>query len=146
MKRWAMSEAMVGPVPRTSLAHPRAGALGSAKREVAMRQSGRWLIASIAVGAALSAAPSGAGAYDGLHPGGRSGLPENVTVNVVFVGFKPAEVPWSRVRAELPDSGDPLVRSPEFYGRHEPLGLHFGYDYQPFSTDAAWEDDFFGYL
>ena len=58
----------------------------------------------------------------------------------------PAEIPWARVKAELPSSGEPIVRSRAFYDIREPLGLRYDYDFQPFTTDKAWDDAFFGYL
>ena len=95
---------------------------------------------------AVAAAPAAAGADTGLVPGGVTPLRETVAVNVVFVGFGHDTVPWEAVRATLPASSAPIVRSRAFYGIREPLGLEYTYDYRPVYTGREWEDQFFGYL
>lgn len=96
---------------------------------------------------AILGAPAAAGADGGgLKPGGLTDFDERVTVNVVFVGFDEDEVPWHRVRSQLPSRGEPIVRSRAFYGIQERLGLKYSYEYRPTYTSRSWEDGFFSYL
>ena len=102
-------------------------------------------LAGALVTVVLGIAPAGAAAQ-GLTPGGVTPFDEQLPVNVVFVGFDEADAPWDQVRAQLPDSSEPIVRSRIFYGVTERLGLGHQYEYRPHYTSQAWEDDFFAYL
>ena len=102
-------------------------------------------LAGALVTVVLGIAPAGAAAQ-GLTPGGVTPFDEQLPVNVVFVGFDEADAPWDQVRAQLPDSSEPIVRSRIFYGVTERLGLDHQYEYRPHYTSQAWEDDFFAYL
>ena len=100
----------------------------------------------VLVVAVLGVVPATATASGGLQPGGLTKFKERVPVNVVFVGFDDRDVPWAKVRSELANGAQPLVRSREPYGITEKLGLDYTFDYTPYYTSKSWEDSFFGYL
>jgi hypothetical protein len=104
------------------------------------------LVVAIVAGLILGVPAVAAADRDGLQPGGLTDFDERVTVNVVFVGLDEDDVPWNRVRSQLPSAGEPIVRSRAEYGIHEPLGLDYSYDYKPYYTSRSWEDGFFAYL
>jgi hypothetical protein len=108
----------------------------------------RGMLRAAFVAVVLMLAVPGVAAADrgGLNPGGLTDFDERVTVNVVFVGFDEADVPWHQVRSQLPSESEPIVRSRASYGIHEPLGLDYSFDYRPYYTSRSWEDGFFAYL
>src|SRR5262245_60282154 len=81
-----------------------------------------------------------------LDPGGPANLPERIPVNFVFVGYTPEQVSESGFLSSLPASYDPLVRSRNWYGITEQVGLRYTYDFQVTYADAAFENAFFGAL
>jgi hypothetical protein len=105
--------------------------------------------AATAVLTVLALAPASQAAaprYPHLNPGGQPRLTERVPVNVVFLGYSPAQVPRSTFQAGLPAGYDPVVRSRLLYMTQEKLGLHYSYDYRISYTDERYEDRFFGEL
>ncbi len=84
---------------------------------------------------------------EGLVPGETVTYQQTIPVNVVFVGFDRADVDVATFRAGLPATYEPIVRYPAFYGLEgRDMGLRFNFDYRTVFTNAAFEDDFFGYL
>lgn len=82
-----------------------------------------------------------------LQPGQFVTLSPAIPVNIVFVGFKKAQVNEPAIRAMLPVSYDPAVRAPRYYGLEgRDLGLNYTFEYDFEYTDDDFEDDFFGYL
>ena len=75
----------------------------------------RIAVAVAAVLALVAGSPVPAGAadprYDHLNPGGQPRLAEKVPVNIVFVGYEPAQVRRSTFLAGLPRRYEPVVRS-----------------------------------
>ncbi len=99
--------------------------------------------------AALAGAPGalGGGGFSNLQPGVRSaGLAERVSVNVVFVGFKPGQVKTSEFLAGLPQRSRPIVRTRLDYGVTEELGIDYAYDYNVKFTSSSWDGSFFSAL
>ena len=100
--------------------------------------------------AATQGAPQGLPRLTTLNPGGTTALSEEVTVNVVFVGYEPGAGPQNineaAYRAELAASGETQVRYPTFYGLNSPTHLGFNYNYRTVYASAAFENAFFGYL
>lgn len=85
-----------------------------------------------------------------LQPGGFQTLEQDLTVNVVFVGYEPGvgnmDVDPAGFLNELPSTYRAINRFPSFYSGNEFLGLTFNYDYNLVFADSAFEDSFFGYL
>src|SRR5688572_9196181 len=106
------------------------------------------LAAVVAVLALGTAAGAGAapGAWKALNPGGAADLDETVPVNVVFVGYEAAQVPWAQVQAQLPAGSEPVVRSRLWYGKQEKLGISYSYAYKPVYAPATFENSFFAHL
>ncbi|CUS06343.1 conserved exported protein of unknown function [Candidatus Promineifilum breve] len=92
---------------------------------------------------AQSAPPSS----DGLEPGEHVTYEQEVPINVVFVGYEEGDLALGDMEAVLPAAYAPIVRYPAFYGlAGRDMGLNFTFDYSTYFADAAFEDDFFGYL
>ena len=91
-----------------------------------------------------TAAPKPSYAY--LHPGGQPRLTERVPVNVVFLGYEPAQVGKAAFLSGLPKKYEPVVRSRLFYGVTEKLGITYSYDYHVSYGSTAYENRFFGEL
>jgi hypothetical protein len=81
-----------------------------------------------------------------LRPGGTTELPESVPVNIVFAGYEPSMVSQSDFLSGLPATYRPIVRSREFYGLREYLGLRYRFQYNVTFTTAAWENSLFAAL
>ncbi|MEU8239649.1 hypothetical protein AB0C07_15510 [Actinoplanes missouriensis] len=115
-----------------------------------MRRRSPFVIALVAALVAASAGPAGAHGKQPnlsyLDPGGQPRLVEKVPVNVVFVGYEPAQVAKSAFLAELAPSYEPVVRSRLSYGVTEKLGITYKYDYKVSYADSSYENRFFGKL
>jgi hypothetical protein len=120
-----------------------------------MRAKGKlrsW--AGVGAAALLAAALTGTGGnaaaapptFDHLRPGQVADYRETVPVQLVFLGYDRGLVDEAKVRAELPATASPRVRSRLFYGLPGELGLHYRFDYRVSYTDAGYEDRFFGRL
>jgi hypothetical protein len=105
--------------------------------------------------AALPVATAGAKndpppALNALEPGGFHTLEQDLTINVVFVGYEPGsgdrEIDETAFMGELPAMYRTVNRYPSFYFGNEFLGVDFNFDYNPVYADKAFEDAFFGYL
>ena len=85
-----------------------------------------------------------------LQPGGFRNIEQDLTINVVFVGYEPGagprDIDQATFEAELPGMYRVVNRYPAFYGLPAFLGLTFNYDYNVVFADSAFEDDFFAYL
>lgn len=106
-------------------------------------------VAVVAVLAGATAGPAAAGAAPSLRylePGGQPRLVEKVPVNVVFVGYEPAQVARSAFLGELASGYEPVVRSRLWYGETEKLGITYKYDYKLTYADRRYEDKFFKQL
>ncbi|MEU4428637.1 hypothetical protein AB0F81_49135 [Actinoplanes sp. NPDC024001] len=104
------------------------------------------LVAALVVASAGPAAAAGAPALRHLDPGGQPRLVEKVPVNVVFVGYEPAQVAKNSFLAELARSSEPVVRSRLYYDVTEKLGITYQYDYRLTYTGKSYEDAFFRQL
>ena len=109
----------------------------------------KLFLAAVAAALTLGTA-AGAGAapssWTALQPGAPADLDEAVPVNVVFVGYEAAQVPWAQVQAELPAASEPVVRSRLWYGKKEKLGISYSYAYSPVYAPATFENAFFAHL
>ncbi len=111
------------------------------------------LIASITLAAGLSGlSPSTASADRGpsrppslrhLDPGGQPALSEKVPVNVVFLGYDRRDVDGAEFLRGLAGSYEPEVRSRQWYGEQEKLGISSRYDYDLTFADRRYENRFF---
>lgn len=85
-----------------------------------------------------------------LEPGAFRDIEQDLTINVVFVGYEigvgDRDIDEAAFLAELPATYRPINRFPSDYKGNEFLGLTFNYDYNLVYADAAFEDAFFGYL
>lgn len=92
----------------------------------------------------------GAPSFDTLEPNGFRDIDQNLTVNVVFVGYEPGvgatDIDEGAFLAGMPATYRPINRFPSDYAGNEFLGLTFNYDYNLVYADAAFEDTFFNYL
>src|SRR5690349_6491226 len=99
---------------------------------------------------AASAGPAGAAVaaprFGYLDPGGQPRLTEKVPVNVVFVGYTPAQADKSKFLAGLAKKYEPVVRSRLTYGVTEKLGITYTYDYRLNYTSKSYQDSFFKQL
>ena len=87
---------------------------------------------------------------DTLEPGGFKDIEQDLTTNVVFVGYEPGtghtDIDQAAFLAELPDTYRPVNRFPSDYKGNEFLGLTFNYEYNLVYADHDFEDNFFDYL
>lgn len=85
-----------------------------------------------------------------LEPGHFRDIEQDLTVNIVFVGYEPGtgyqEINEAAFAGWLPNTYRPINRYPSYYMGNEYLGLTFNYDYNLVYTDDTFEDTFFGYL
>jgi len=85
-----------------------------------------------------------------LQPGGFRTIEQDLTINVVFVGYEPgggfAEIDETAFLDQLPATYRAVNRYPSFYLGNQFLGLTFNYDYNLVYADTTFEDAFFGYL
>ncbi|MCK4899135.1 MAG: hypothetical protein KAS38_10175, partial [Anaerolineales bacterium] len=85
-----------------------------------------------------------------LEPGGFRDIEQDLTINVVFVGYEPGagyqDIDQGAFVAELPGTYRPINRFPSDYKGNEFLGLTFNYDYNLVYADDEFENAFFGYL
>jgi hypothetical protein len=85
-----------------------------------------------------------------LRPGGATELAENVTVNVVFVGYRkgagPQQINEAAFRSQLSAGGSTVVRDPLYYNVVQPTHLSFNYHYNLVYANRAFEDAFFKHL
>ena len=97
-------------------------------------------------GTSVSAQPG----FTTLQPGAFRNIEQNLTVNVIFVGYEPGAGPrqinQAALQAELPHRYRALNRQQAFYGVRDFVGLTFNYDYNFVYAGTAFEDTFFGYL
>ncbi|MCA2213210.1 hypothetical protein [Jidongwangia harbinensis] len=112
-----------------------------------MRRSAALVIALTAAVVGASATPASAAApvpkFEVLNPGQPPVLTEKVPVNVVFLGYEPAQVGKSAFLSGLPRTYEPVDRYPEFYGRDAKLGIKYTYDYKITYGGSAYENRFF---
>jgi hypothetical protein len=116
-----------------------------------MRRRSALVIVLVAALTGASATPAGAAEptirYHYLHPGGQPQLTEQVPVNVVFVGYEPAQVGQSAFTAQLARRYEPVVAAKlANYGVTEKLGITYTYDYHLSYADAGYENKFFKQL
>jgi len=105
----------------------------------------RALAVAAAVIAAVAATTGSAAttAYTALDPGGVTEFPEQVTVNVVYVGITPN---LAQVGAELTATSSPVIRYREFSGEPSDLGIRYTYAYNHVAADAAWRNRLYAEL
>jgi len=105
--------------------------------------------------AALPVATAGAGkqtppALSTLDPGGFLNIEQDLTINIVFVGYEAGagnmDIDEIAFMDELPNMYRTINRYPSFYFGNEFLGVDFNFDYNLVYADSAFEDAFFGYL
>lgn len=85
-----------------------------------------------------------------LEPGGFRAIEQDLTINVVFVGYEPGggamDIDETAFLDELPSMYRTVNRYPSFYFGNQFLGLDFNYNYNLVFADSTFEDNFFGYL
>jgi hypothetical protein len=85
-----------------------------------------------------------------LEPGGFRNLEQDLTINVVFVGYEQGagdrDIDETAFLGELPSEYRTVNRYPSFYFGNEFLGVDFNFDYNLVYSDTTFEDAFFGYL
>ena len=110
-----------------------------------------WLAAFCVLAGLLGASVAqGAGpSLTTLAPGAFREIPQNLNVNVVFIGFggaAPLNINTTAFKAPLPTTYKAIHRSPNFYGIKQLVGNAFTFDYNIVMADAAYTDDFFAFL
>jgi hypothetical protein len=91
-------------------------------------------------------AQSGPTNLEHLNPGAKANLDEQVPVNVVFLGYTPAQVDAATFSGVLPAVYRPIVRSRLFYGIRDYLGIRYTYDYKLEFASSNYENRFFSRL
>jgi len=85
-----------------------------------------------------------------LDPGGFQDIEQDLTINVVFVGYEQGgdsqQIDNAAFLSELPGTYRTVNRYPSFYFGNEFLGVDFTFDYNLVYADTTFEDAFFGYL
>jgi hypothetical protein len=84
---------------------------------------------------------------NGLKAGVHVTYDHQVPINLVFVGYEPADIDEGALLAQLPATYDPVVRFPQFYalpGRD--LGMLFNFTYNTIYANNTFETRFFDYL
>jgi len=85
-----------------------------------------------------------------LDPGAFLNIEQDLTINVVFVGYETGagarNINETAFMDELPSTYRTINRYPSFYFGNEFLGVDFNFDYNLVYADTAFEDAFFGYL
>lgn len=85
-----------------------------------------------------------------LEPGGFQNLEQDLTINVVFVGYEPGadyqDIDEAAFLNELPNEYRTVNRYPYFYGYESFLGVDFNFNYNLVYADTAFEDALFGYM
>lgn len=86
-----------------------------------------------------------------LQPGAFRVIPQNLPVNIVFVGYEegagPRDINRAAFLAPLASTSRPRVFMPNYrYGIVKDLGLSFNYQYNLVFANNTFEDAFFGYL
>ena len=106
-------------------------------------------VATAALGGLLATTAPASGAapqFEHLQPGAPAQLVEQLPVNVVLLGYSRDRVDGDALRAALPESSEPIVRSRAWYGEREEVGITYHYDYDLAYTDRSYEDRFFDEL
>jgi len=108
----------------------------------------RWLPGlALAAAATLPLPTLAAPPLQTLEPGAFREIQQNLTVNVVFVGFDGATaINTAAVRAALPGGYRPIHRYPDFYGNRQSTGNRFGFSYNIVQADAAYANALFTQL
>jgi hypothetical protein len=108
------------------------------------------LILALMPSAGVLGRPTAPPSLSTLEPGGFRTIQQDLTINVVFVGYEqgagPRDIDEAAFLAGLPSSYTTVSRSPRFYGLPGELGLEFAFDYNLVYAGSAFEDAFFGYL
>lgn len=108
------------------------------------------IVALLPASGAVSAAKSIPPTLTTLEPGGFLSLEQDLTVNVVFVGYEQGggyqDIDEAAFLGELPGTYRTVNRYPSFYFGNEFLGVDFNFDYNLVYADTTFEDAFFGYL
>jgi hypothetical protein len=120
------------------------------KRKILSLVGGVAIVLSLIAPSIVLASPPAPPNLGTLQPGGFRDIAQDLTINVVFVGYEPGagarDVNPDALLAELPETYRVANRYPKLYGLPAFLGLTFNYDYNLVYADSAFEDAFFGYL
>lgn len=90
-----------------------------------------------------------------LKPGTQDTIRTKLKVNIVFVGYRqtsPGQIPTARqistedFQTTLPETYTAVNRIPSAYGRTEPTGNAFDFEYNYVFADQSFENDFFSQL
>ena len=85
--------------------------------------------------------------FGDLEPGEFVTLEQEIPINLVFIGYERDEINRDEMHEILPESYDPVVRYPRFYGLSgREIGLHYEFDYNFVFANDRFEDSFFSYL
>ena len=111
----------------------------------------RWMgrfaaIFAVALGTHMVAAAAGPQLLT-LEPGGFREIPQNLTVNVVFVGFSGSNtINTTAFRAALPATYRSIHRQPDFYGVRQYTGNRFNFNHKVTMASPAYADSLFAFL
>jgi hypothetical protein len=104
-------------------------------------------IFALVIGLAPASVLAAPNANDVLQPGEMVTYEQTVPVNVVFIGYKRDSIEKQTLLHQLPETYEPVVRYPQFYGLPgRDMGLKFNFDYNVTFTEKSFADTFFGYL
>src|SRR5687767_1309115 len=85
--------------------------------------------------------------FAGLEPGEFVVQKQKIPIEIVLVGFGQQAVESGDILALLPDTYEPLVRYPQFYGLNgRDLGLSFDFRYSVTRRSQGFERRFFDFL
>lgn len=110
------------------------------------------LLVLLVLGALLTPGLAAAGppSLATLAPGAALPIDQELTVNVVFVGYAPGggpqQIDTARLLSGLPANASLVSRFPRLLGQPADLGLSFQYDYRLTFAPTLFADAFFGYL
>jgi hypothetical protein len=111
-----------------------------------MRIAAAFLLAGMLAAPCVAAPPSPVPTLTTLAPGAFREIPQNLTVNVVFVGFPAGSIDTTALTAALPGVYKPIHRYPNFYGLRQFVGNKFNFSYNVVQADPAYADALFSYL
>ncbi len=82
-----------------------------------------------------------------LQPGATVTYTQAIPINIVFIGYSAADIDQAALSAWLPATYSPLVRYPQFYGLPgRDMGLQYNFSYRYIYKNAAFSNQFFGYM
>ena len=85
--------------------------------------------------------------FEALKPGEFVVHRQSVPIRVVLIGFENGQVDEQALKSWLPETYEPLVRYPQFYGLNgREMGLKYRFKYSIVHKDRRFTNGFFAYL